>query len=131
MAKKYTYAIGRRRSAIVTIKLFKGKEKSLVNNILVSKYFPSASHKIKYEKPFTISDVLGKFFFQAKASGGGKEGQLDALVLAISRALETLKPDLRPPLKKAKLLRVDSRIRQRRQVGKGGKSRRTKQSPRR
>ncbi|MBU4210336.1 30S ribosomal protein S9 [Patescibacteria group bacterium] len=129
--KKYIYAIGRRRSAIVTVKLFKGKEESLVNNISVSKYFPSPHQKIKYQKPFVLTSLLGKYFFQAKASGGGKEGQLDALALAISRALERQNPDLRDPLKKAKLLRVDSRIRQRRRVGKGGKARRGKQSPRR
>ncbi|RLC35492.1 30S ribosomal protein S9 [Candidatus Shapirobacteria bacterium] len=130
--KKYTYALGRRRSAVVTIKLFRGKlQESTVNKISVSKYFPSLRHKIKYQYPFVLTETLDKFFFEAKAKGGGKEGQLDALLLAISRALEKQKKSFRSVLKKVKLLRVDSRIRQRRQAGKGGKSRRAKQSPRR
>ena len=131
MAKKYTYAIGRRRCAIATIKLFKGKSESLVNNIPVSKYFSASSQKVKYEKPFVLTNLLGKYFFEAKTSGGGKEGQLDALVLALSRALQRHKESFRTPLKKAKLLKVDARVRQRRQAGKGGKARRAKQSPRR
>jgi len=129
--KKYIYALGRRRSAVVTIRLFRGKQESTINKIPISKYFPLPRHKVKYQKPFVLTVSLEKFYFEAKATGGGKEGQLDALVLAISRALEKHKESFRPILKKQKLLRLDSRVRQRRQVGKGGKARRAKQSPRR
>jgi len=53
-------------------------------------------------------------------------------VLGIARALSLLDPvKFRIPLKKAKLLSRDPRIRERRKVGTGGKARRKKQSPKR
>ncbi len=58
-------------------------------------------------------------------------GQLKALALAISRALLKIDPDFRSDLRQAGLLTVDSRRRQRRMVGTGGKARRQKQSPKR
>jgi small subunit ribosomal protein S9 len=49
----------------------------------------------------------------------------------ISRALATTNEAFREPLKAADLLTRDSRIRQRRHVGTGGKARRKKSSPKR
>lgn len=130
--KEYTYAVGRRKSAVVTLKLLAGKETSTVNNIDLKKYFPLESQKIEYEKPFTVTKTSGKFYYQAKAVGGGKNGQLTALTLAISRALQkTDKINLTPLLRSAGLLTVDARVRQKRMVGTGGKARRQKQSPKR
>lgn len=128
---KYTYAIGRRKSAIATIKLFSGKGNSLVNKLAVDKYFSGATNKINYDKPFVITETLGKFYFEAKVIGGGKQGQVEALMLATSRALLKQNEILKPCLRAAGLLTVDSRVRERRMVGTGGKSRRQKQSPKR
>ncbi|MBU1323488.1 30S ribosomal protein S9, partial [Patescibacteria group bacterium] len=66
-----------------------------------------------------------------KVVGSGKYGQLDALIHGLSRALTLANPDFRPLLKKRGLLTRDPRTRQRRMIGKGGKSRRKKQSPKR
>ena len=83
-------------------------------------------------KPFGATETSDKHFFSAKVAGGGKEGQLGALVLAISRSLVKVAPEKNKlVLKKLGLLTRDSRIRQRRMVGKGGKARRAKQSPKR
>lgn len=130
-SKKYIYAVGRRKSSIATIKLFSGKGEYLINNISIDKYFPQKIAKIIYEKPFKVTDTLGKYFFQAKITGGGKIGQVSALSLAISRALVKINDNFKTDLRKAGLLTVDSRIRERRMIGTGGKSRRQKQSPRR
>jgi small subunit ribosomal protein S9 len=136
MAKKtksntYTYAIGRRRAAVSTIKLFSGKGKSTVNKIAIEKYFPTKTAQIAYEKPFVITKTLGKYHFQTKLTGGGKGGQVEALALAISRALIKIDEAFKPVLKPSGLLTVDSRVKERRMVGTGGKSRRQKQSPKR
>ena len=127
----YTYSYGRRKSAIAAVKLFKGKGDSTVNGVKVEDYFPGNNSFIAYTEPFATADVIGKFYFQAKLSGGGKTGQLKALVLAISRTLFKENPEVGTPLKAKKLLSVDSRVRQRRMVGTGGKARRQKQSPKR
>lgn len=128
---KYTYAIGRRRSAVASVKLMSGKSGSKVNGIELETYFPQVDHKIRYQKPFVATDTLGKYYFEARVNGGGKMGQLDALVLALSRALTELDINHKPALRGQGLMTVDSRVRERRMVGTGGKARRQKQSPKR
>lgn len=128
---KYTFSVGRRKSAVATVKLFSGKGSSSVNGVDLEKYFPSPEHKIRYQKPFVITENIDKFNFQAKIVGGGKMGQLDALTLAISRALTKLDINYKPALRADGLMTVDSRVRERRMVGTGGKARRQKQSPKR
>lgn len=127
----YVYALGRRKSAIATVKLFSGKGESLVNKLPVEKYFPLSADKISYEKPFNVTDTFGKYHFQSKITGGGKNGQVEALTLAIARCLKKIDTAFTSSLRSANLLTVDSRVRQRRMVGTGGKSRRKKQSPKR
>lgn len=132
MAKKFTYAIGRRKSSSARVRLFKGKGENLVNGKKLNEYFPGKLAEVALQKPFKAVDVEGKFYFTARIVGGGKNGQLDALVHGISRALESYKSEkFRKPLKKAGLLTRDSRVRLRRMVGTGGKARRKKQSPKR
>lgn len=128
---KYISSLGRRKSAVATIKLFSGKGESLVNKIELAKYFPTKTEKIVYEKPFEITKTLGKYYYIAKVYGGGKTGQVQALSLAISRSLIKINELFKPDLRIAGLLTVDSRRKERRMVGTGGKSRRQKQSPKR
>ncbi len=130
--KKYTYAVGRRRSAVATVKLFSGKAESTVNGTDVAKYFPGELNKLTYTRPFTVTDTDGKFYFQAKVTGGGTNGQIEALTLSIARALRLLdETAYAATLRAENLLSVDSRVRERRKVGTGGKARRAKQSPKR
>ena len=128
---KYTYSIGRRKSSICTVRLYKGKGSSEVNKKAVEKYFPLESEKIIYNKPFVLTKNQDKYYFTAIVLGGGKKGQLQALTLAISRAFRKIDENFTSILRQAGLLTVDSRVRERRMIGTGGKSRRQKQSPRR
>jgi len=75
----YTYAIGRRRTAVCSVKLFAGKGDSTVNTLDVAKYFPSEHLKKLYLQPFAVTGTDNKYYFQSKIVGGGKNGQLDAL----------------------------------------------------
>jgi small subunit ribosomal protein S9 len=128
----YTAAIGRRKSAVSSVKLFAGKAESLINGLEISKYFPGEHNKKLYFKPFAVTDTDNKYYFHAKIVGGGKNGQLDALVLSIARCLKKIDAtNFLPKLRTAGLLTVDSRVRERRMVGTGGKARRQKQSPKR
>ena len=136
MARKkkinYTFSVGRRRSASARVRLFKGKGENLVNDKPIEEYFPGVINKVDWSKPFKLTETEDKYFVTVKVAGGGKNGQLDAVVLGISRALGAAdKEKFRPPLKRAGLLARDSRIRERRKVGMGGKARRKKQSPKR
>ena len=52
-----------------------------------------------------------------RVSGGGLAGQVDAIKLAISKALQTEFPDLRPILKKAGFVKRDPREKERKKYG--------------
>ncbi len=128
----YTYAVGRRRSASARVRLFKGRSSSQINNAPIEEYFPGEVAKDYYTRPFKLTETLGKYYVTVRVVGGGKRGQLGATVHGIARTLAKLDAEkFRAPLKKAGLLTRDSRVRERRKVGTGGKARRKKQSPKR
>lgn len=130
--KEYVYAVGRRRTSSARVRLQKGDHESTVNGAVIGKYFSGEASTKIWQRPFAVTDTLGKYFVTVKVAGGGRVGQLEAVVHAISRALAAKEPEkYRPTLKADGLLTRDSRKRQRRMVGTGGKSRRAKQSPKR
>lgn len=131
-SKNYTYAIGRRKESSARIRLFKGKGENLINSKPAKDYFLQEVAKKVLAKPFEVTETADKYYFTGRVMGGGKEGQLEALVLGIARALSKVSPEkFKIILRKANLLTRDARTRQRRMVGMGGKSRRKKQSPKR
>jgi len=142
----YYEAIGRRKVAVARARLYiVGKDghaqvqtnKYKAGTILVNKkdikdIFPSVSDKVRYLTPLKLTNNEERFVISILVKGGGLQGQLEAVMLAISRAIEKVdKKEYRLPLKKAGLLRRDPRARERRKVGTGGKARRAKQSPKR
>lgn len=130
--KKYTYAVGRRRSASARVRLHKGTEQNEVNGMPIGKYFPGKVMADAWESPFEITNTKGKYYVTVKVLGGGKQGQLEAVVHGIARAFAKLDEEtFRAPLKKAGLLTRDARIRERRKPGTGGRARKQKQSPKR
>ena len=135
MAKKktkFTFAVGKRRSSSARVRLFKGKGENVINGKPIGQYFPGLINKIAWSKPFEVTETFHKYYASVKVFGGGKKGQLEATIHGISKALALVKPEtFKALLKKAGLLTRDSRIRQRRMVGMGGKARRKKQSPKR
>lgn len=143
--RDYIYAVGKQKEAVARVRLYThlksdqkwgeeevSKEHILVNGVPVEKYFSGSLAKAYYTAPLQTTDTLNKFAFTVKISGGGKNGQLDAMIKGIARALVALdKEAFRTLLKKKGFLTRDSRIRERRKVGTGGKARRQKQSPKR
>lgn len=143
--KDYIHAVGRRREAVARVRLYDSPKKSilwegkeikkgeiLVNKRPIGEYFGSEISKVFYTQPFVVTNTLNKFIITVRAKGGGLEGQLEALVHGISRALAKLDIEkYRPLLKKHGLLTRDARTRERRKIGMGGKARRKKQSPKR
>ncbi len=130
--KKYTYAVGRRKKATATVRLFAGKGKIEVNGKPIAEYFPGEVNKHFYTQPFEITDNQGKFHGTILVRGGGKKSQMEAVVLAFSRALEKIdREKYRPVLKEAGLLTVDDRVKERSKPGQAGRARAKKQSPKR
>ncbi len=128
----YIYAVGRRKESSARVRVFHGKGENTVNNMPAVKYFEGDIMQKMLTRPFGETETSDKYYFSARVTGGGKEGQLSAVVLALSRALVKISPEKnRIVLRKSSLLTRDSRTRERRMVGMGGKARRQKQSPKR
>lgn len=128
----YTYAVGKRRTAVARVRLYRGKGENTVNGKEFSKYFEGEIANKLIVRPFGVTETSDKYYFSARVVGGGKNSQLEAIILGISRGLSKIAPEKNNPLlRKMGLLTRDGRERQRRMVGKGGKSRRKKQSPKR
>ena len=123
-------AIGRRKRAVASVRLIAGPGEFTINGKPAAAYFPGALTSTRLSQPFAALS-LTKYSVTARAHGGGLTGQLEAVVLAISRALVQIKSDHKSTLRKLGLLTRDARKRQRRMVGTGGKARRQKQSPKR
>lgn len=128
---KYLEAFGRRKRSIARVRIFESKGENLVNDKPFGEYFSGEVSKIIFELPFRSTDTLGKYYITAKVEGGGKSGQLGALVHAISRALNQANPKFRSLLKKNSLLTRDPREKERRKPGYAQKARAKKQSPKR
>jgi small subunit ribosomal protein S9 len=129
--KDYLYAVGRRKEATARVRLYPKKGDMLVNQKPADEYFPGEIAKTNYLMPFKVTGTLDKFSFSAKVEGSGINGQLKAISHGLSRALVKHDPEHKIALKQHGLLTRDSRMKERRKVGTGGKARRKKQSPKR
>ncbi|SDU03463.1 small subunit ribosomal protein S9 [Verrucomicrobium sp. GAS474] len=111
---------GRRKTAIVTVKLSPGTGIVTVNGRDVNDYFTTTTSRIEAVKPLNAIEGGKKFDFVCKAIGGGTTGQAGALSLAIARALIEHDAELRPALKKGGFLRRDPRMKERKKSGQPG-----------
>ena len=111
------HTIGRRKASVARIYMSKGKGKITVNGKDFKDYFPVDTMQFKLEQPFKIANLLGEFDVQANVNGGGTTGQVEAIRLAISRALCKLDTENRPALKADGLLTRDSRVVERKKPG--------------
>ena len=120
-ANSYFYALGRRKSATARVRLQTGKGAITVNGKPAEEYFADSKYLLaKLQQPFTVLEQTGKYDVSAVVSGGGHEGQIEAIRLGISKALVSINEDLKSTLKRADLLSRDPRERERKKFGLKG-----------
>lgn len=121
MATNYHYALGRRKTATARVRLMSGKGNLTVNDKPAAEYFADSKYLLgKLQQPFTVLELTDKFDVSAKVSGGGHEGQMQAIQLGIAKALVELNEDYKSTLKRADLLSRDPRERERKKFGLKG-----------
>ena len=111
------HTIGRRKSAVARIYMSKGKGNITVNNLESNKYFTTATLLYKLNQPFSLVEMERKFDVKVNVSGGGITGQVEAVRLAISRALCQFDPENRSALKVEGLMTRDPRMVERKKPG--------------
>ncbi|HZY74883.1 MAG TPA: 30S ribosomal protein S9 [Jatrophihabitantaceae bacterium] len=109
--------VGRRKEAVVRVRLVPGTGEFKLNGRSLESYFPNKVHQQLIREPFVTLEKDGQFDVIATLSGGGVTGQAGALRLGIARALITLEPEDRPALKKAGFLTRDPRVKERKKYG--------------
>ena len=116
--KKYTYGLGRRKAATATARLYKGKGEITINDKPALDYLSgNKSLFAEVTDPLAIAEKQKEYDVTILVKGGGLAGQVDAIKLAISKALVLEAPDLRPVLKKAGLTSRDPREKERKKYG--------------
>ena len=109
--------LGRRKSSIARIYLKEGKGKISINKRDYKDYFTTGVMQYKVNQPFELTDTLGKYDVTVNVNGGGNTGQVEAVRLAISRALVEINPDYKPLLKAEGLMTRDPRMVERKKPG--------------
>lgn len=116
--KKYTYGLGRRKSATATVRLYTGKGEITVNGKPALEYLSgNKTYLAEITDPLALAEKQKEFDVSVIVKGGGLAGQVDAIKLAISKALVAEAPDLKPMLKKAGMIKRDPREKERKKYG--------------
>lgn len=109
--------VGRRKEAVVRVRLVPGSGKFDLDGRSLEDYFPNKVHQQLIKAPLVTVDRVESFDIYAHLEGGGPSGQAGALRLAIARALILVTPEDRPALKKAGFLTRDPRSTERKKYG--------------
>jgi len=116
--EKFWQGVGRRKTAVAVVKIFKEKEGSfLVNEKPLEKYFPLFEQQKTAKAPLELLKLENKFKVLALVNGGGLVAQSEAIRLGLARALVSFKEEFRKKLKKAGFLKRDPRVKERKKPG--------------
>lgn len=120
------HGVGKRKDSVARVWLVKNangfivKSRDSQKEYDMREYLQRDSSFAKVLLPFNITNTNGKFGVYAIVNGGGLSAQAEAIMYGIADALLTYNPNFRTTLKKAGLLKVDARIKERKKYGKMG-----------
>jgi len=117
ISDRSAHTVGRRKEAIVRVRLVPGTGAFTLNGRSLQQYFPNKVHQQLVREPLLMVNKPESYDVIGNLSGGGTSGQAGALRLAIARALVELNIDDRPALKKAGFLTRDARATERKKYG--------------
>lgn len=118
MATQYITAVGRRKTAIASVRMHTADKPSLVVNGKSPKdYFKTDLRALVATEAFAKSESAQHYSATAHVSGGGIAAQANAVRHALARALVKAEPKTRAVLKSAKFLMRDPRAKERKKPG--------------
>lgn len=117
LTKKHMYAVGRRKTAVARVRVYKGEGHFYVNMIEMKQYFPTAVLQKTVTDSLKLASLETNFDLSVRVVGGGKQAQAEAVRLGIARALINFDKKLKPSLKHAGFLRRDPRKKERKKYG--------------
>jgi len=114
------YGTGRRKTAVARVFLRPGSGDFKVNGLAFDKYFVTESQRASAKQSLVSAELAANFNVLANVSGGGVNGQADAVKLGIARALMLFNADLRKKLTAEGLVSRDARGKERKKYGQKG-----------
>jgi small subunit ribosomal protein S9 len=114
------YGTGRRKTAVARVFLRPGSGDFKVNGRPFAEYFVTESQRSSAKQPLVSTESAAGFNVIANVSGGGVNGQADAVKLGIARALMLFNGELRKKLKAEGMVSRDSRGKERKKYGQKG-----------
>jgi small subunit ribosomal protein S9 len=114
------YGTGRRKTAIARVYLRPGNGDFKVNGRAFDEYFVTPAQRASAKQPLVSTDTATTFNVLARVTGGGVNGQADAVKLGITRALMLFNAELRKGLKAAGMVTRDPRGKERKKYGQKG-----------
>jgi small subunit ribosomal protein S9 len=124
------YGTGRRKSAVARVFLRPGSGEFKVNGRPFEQYFVTEAQRVSAKQPLATTEMAAAFNVLARVSGGGVNGQADAVRLGIARALMQFNIELRKQLKSAGMVTRDPRGKERKKYGQKGARKRFQYSKR-
>lgn len=109
--------LGRRKAAVARAYMSKGSGQITVNGRSAEEYFPVPTLLVKLNRPFVLTETAGQYDVKVNVNGGGISGQVEAVRLAIARALIQIDEEYKPLLKAEKLMTRDPRMVERKKFG--------------
>ena len=110
--------LGKRKTSVAKVFLKEGSGDIKVNNKGFEDFFSGVGEERELLKnPFVLVNLSNKYDLDVKVKGGGISSQMEAIRLAIAKALCTINVEYRQIFNQTLLLRRDSRIRERRKYG--------------
>ena len=114
------YGTGRRKSAIARVYLRPGSGEFKVNGRPFEVYFVTPAQRSAAKQPLLSTETASTFNVVARVSGGGVNGQADAVKMGIARALMVFNIELRKKLKAEGMVTRDPRGKERKKYGQKG-----------
>ena len=124
------YGTGRRKTAVARVFLRPGSGDFKVNGRPFEEYFVTESQRSSAKQALVSSESAASFNVIANVSGGGVNGQADAVKLGTARALMLFNSELRKKLKAEGLVSRDARGKERKKYGQKGARKRFQYSKR-
>lgn len=120
MREKEIIGIGRRKTAVSSVRLRKGTGIIKVNGKEFGQYFPLQLQQNTIITPLKMFNLVDRYDLTIRVKGGGLEAQATAIRLGISRALVDEVEERRQDLKSIGFLSRDARKKERKKYGLAG-----------
>lgn len=117
-SKTFITAVGRRKTAIASVRMVKAPKSSLmVNGKTPKDYFKTDLRALIAIEALAKAESTENYEVHAHVEGGGIAAQADAIRHAISRAITKAEPNTRAVLKSAGFIKRDPRAKERKKPG--------------